>query len=149
MRSIDIYQYGAQLHAGPLAASDAGGDPCFAVEPIQVIAVDAAPIAIGRLLSDLLCAHVSPVKEPVDWKVRKIPILSAVGVKAWRAFAKKAKYVRLDDEKNQVTLTPSTVDRDGNFVPLIRDRIHLASPDAGALGLGVLKAMAISKAFSA
>jgi hypothetical protein len=110
------------------------------VEPIVKIPPDAPAAVLGATLIELLAASTGPVPHPTDWKKLLEPLLTAAGVKSWRALAAGAKSVSVESDGAFYTVCPSARDRRNNFLPLPERDIRLPiSATAEELGKAIQK----------
>jgi len=144
MKSASVYLRRGVFYVHPLAGSQ-GGDPCLFTGPVLQSPEHAGAEALGSLVRQAVEASHHHAPWPTDWKGLTDPLLAAASVKSMATFMKGATHVRVDVDRGELTVTPTTTKEHRNaFSPLKGREIKRAVGSDAEWGKAVVHGFAMS-----
>lgn len=105
MKRATVYQRGAVILVH--ASSRTTDGVWILSEPCIRLPSDCGDAAMGLAVMSALEASQSSVPHPTQWKGLVEPLLRAAGVRTWKAFAKSAVCVEVEERDGQLALIPA------------------------------------------
>ena len=136
MSSASVYRRAGRIYVVTQHGSG-GGDPCIVAGPLEVLATDAPPEALGAAVLRGLSRtthHYSYPADQQEWKKVTAPLLSEARCRSWAVFAKSASELRVDALDGKIHVRPSRRGERNAFYPVAERDQELTAPTAAQLG---------------